>query len=638
MAEIRHVLTADADQLLQTMEDVNGAFDENAEATGDADKQSKQFTKTTKGLAIGLAATTALMAKGVMVAINYGDALGKMSERTGLAVEFLSGLDLLAQKSDTSIQTLARGVSTLSKGLLDATINGTGPVADGLAELGISATQANGTLKDSESVFKEISTALAEMENGTVKTALAQKLFGGAGRELIPLLNQSADGIERNIKASEDLGLVWSDEASQSAEDFNDAITDLKSVSDSFFNAAAQSYLPVLSDIVQGAVLAARAFMMLGTAQRDADAETRDAARAAIKDQSERIVALKRRLRFEDETEKSAALLMGLESERTDSAKALSAEIDKQVRVLHRLNGELGAEAGLITEESRLLRDSAAARAEVTDTVAKDSDARKKASEEAADAASAEKDRLDLAAEEEAERLAAAREAQEEFDEFLEGRKNRDIDRAEAVKQARIDAEVAAFAVAGAVADSLVSLTDLVSDAAVNATEKDSEARKKALKEQFIATKIAAIAQALVNTALGISNAIGNAPNPIVGAILGVVAGIAGGIAVAAIAAKPPPQFHDGGMVSDEIDIRARSGEVVVPNPEVRAAGGVEGVAAALGSGGGGSFTIVQKLDHKVVDAQTHSAVRRSGSPLDSALRATNPRGTGRRNPYQSRA
>tara|TARA_R110000796_G_scaffold27927_5_gene76630 strand:- start:8850 stop:10760 length:1911 start_codon:yes stop_codon:yes gene_type:complete len=636
MAEIRHVLTADADQLLQTMEDVNGAFDENAEATGDADKQSKQFTKTTKGLAIGLAATTALMAKGVMVAINYGDALGKMSERTGLAVEFLSGLDLLAQKSDTSIQTLARGVSTLSKGLLDATINGTGPVADGLAELGISATQANGTLKDSESVFKEISTALAEMENGTVKTALAQKLFGGAGRELIPLLNQSADGIERNIKASEELGLVWSDEASQSAEDFNDALTDLKSVSDSFFNAAAQSYLPVLSDIVQGAVLAARAFMMLGVAQRDADKDAREGAQAAIRDQSERVVGLKEQLKLLKGDGVRIATI-GWTAFQEEIAAA-TAELDNQIRVLDRLNGELGAEAGLITDESRLLRDSAAARGEVTDTVAKDSDARKKASEEAADAASAEKDRLDLAAEEEAERLAAAREAQEEFDEFLEGRKNRDIDRAEAVKQARIDAEVAAFAVAGAVADSLVSLTDLVSDAAVNATEKDSEARKKALKEQFIATKIAAIAQALVNTALGISNAIGNAPNPIVGAILGVVAGIAGGIAVAAIAAKPPPQFHDGGMVSDEIDIRARSGEVVVPNPEVRAAGGVEGVAAALGSGGGGSFTIVQKLDHKVVDAQTHSAVRRSGSPLDSALRATNPRGTGRRNPYQSRA
>ena len=93
----------------------------------------------------------------------------------------------------------------------------------------------------------------------------------------------------------------------------------------------------------------------------------------------------------------------------------------------------------------------------------------------------------------------------------------------------------------------------------------------------------------------------------------------------------------DGGMVGDEVDISARRGEVVLPNPAVRAMGGPDGVAEVAAGGGMRELVIVQKLDHKVVDMQTHRAVKRTGSPLDSALRSLNPRGTGRRNPYQPR-
>ena len=107
--------------------------------------------------------------------------------------------------------------------------------------------------------------------------------------------------------------------------------------------------------------------------------------------------------------------------------------------------------------------------------------------------------------------------------------------------------------------------------------------------------------------------------------------------ATAAIVAVPPPSFHDGGLV-DEVDIRARRGEAVVSPAAVRALGGAEGIRQvnAGRAPAGQTHTTVIKLDHRVVDVQTSRAAGRTGSPLWSALRATQPRSSGRHNPYRT--
>jgi len=169
----------------------------------------------------------------------------------------------------------------------------------------------------------------------------------------------------------------------------------------------------------------------------------------------------------------------------------------------------------------------------------------------------------------------------------------------------------------------------------IETMKKKEEKQKEQALAAFVIAKTAAVAEAAVSTALGVVNSL-KVGMP-AGAILAALSLAAGIAATVAIVATPPPSFHDGGLLGDEINIRARAGEVVVPPQSVRALGGPEGVAnvAASGGGMGGDITVVQKLDHKVVDVQTHRAIQRTGSPLDSAIRSTNPRGTGRRDPYR---
>lgn len=212
------------------------------------------------------------------------------------------------------------------------------------------------------------------------------------------------------------------------------------------------------------------------------------------------------------------------------------------------------------------------------------------------------------------------------------------LDQIETVRQAERAALNDIIAASSSAFGAIGDLVGTVTDIKVASTEKGSQAEKDALREQWEAQTAIAILTAALNIPLSIAQAAAGPWPAAIGYM--VAAGVASGAAFAGVVAKAAagPTFHDGGMVGDELTATVRRGEVVLPNPVVRALGGPEGVAeVAAGGGGPQSITVIQKLDHRVVDAQTHRAVQRTGSPLDSALRATNPRGTGRRNPYQPR-
>ena len=98
--------------------------------------------------------------------------------------------------SDVSLEALQKGIKSLSQNILEAN-TGVGDGAQVFEALGISVKNADGTLKSTEQVLLEVADIFATLEDGTVKTTLAVKLFGKAGQDMIPLLNQGKAGIEQ---------------------------------------------------------------------------------------------------------------------------------------------------------------------------------------------------------------------------------------------------------------------------------------------------------------------------------------------------------------------------------------------------------------------------------------------------------
>lgn len=137
------------------------------------------------GAGVGLAGFAAMI-KG---SIDAADAMQDLSQKVGISVRELGKYELAAKQSGTSMESIAKGIKGLSGFMTEN--------AAALRSVGITATDADGALKQLADLFKDMGE-----EGGIQKTALAVKLFGKAGMDLIPMLNLGSAGLEEAAEKS----------------------------------------------------------------------------------------------------------------------------------------------------------------------------------------------------------------------------------------------------------------------------------------------------------------------------------------------------------------------------------------------------------------------------------------------------
>ena len=146
--------------------------------------------------ALAPVATVGGLAALVGKTIEAGDKFRDLSQRTGVSVESLARFNKAAATSGTDIDSVAKSLNKLNRGMVDAATTGKGPASDALRSLGISATDASGKLKNADQVMLEIADAFSKMQDGPRKSALAFDLLGKSGDQMIPMLNEGGKAIE----------------------------------------------------------------------------------------------------------------------------------------------------------------------------------------------------------------------------------------------------------------------------------------------------------------------------------------------------------------------------------------------------------------------------------------------------------
>lgn len=686
----------DLNKALGQIRGESGKTSEGLQETGEAGSQGFNATAAAAHLAkVGIAAAAAAsvaaaaaVVKLGMAALDLSDELNQIAKKAkevGTTVEDLDQLqgtfDLLTRGGVDA----ARAMQDFQRSMADAR-EGTGEALGALDRLGTTADHlASLPLPEAMHFVAERFDRLGDSAS---QTQAVLDIFGRSGRQLVPAFREGGAAIEVAGAKIEETGLKSGIAAAES-EGLQDAILLMSRSFDALRRDVLEPLIPVLtlgaervagmlqalagSEIVGGfaSKIVGLATAMLGLTdevaafKREVDAAAEEGKTFADRydEAFESVAALEQR---------HAALTGELERMAAVGSRATGAIAAKQEELIEITESLLGARADLASAERRLALDmevTAAADEHAAAMAARRADreaflarmAASRAEEEEALAAAIEEHaarlaeqadaqddnadraveaaqrRIDALKEERQAALDGEAEFQAEMAAIKEEQHAAELARIDAERQARRDAQQQTLQAAASLAGSLISLSGTISDAVTEQYGEQSKEAKKAAMTAFVVNKIAAVAQAGVNTALAISNAIGNAPNPIVGAILGLAAGIAGVAATAAVVAQPPPSFHDGGLVgADEFDIRARRGEAVVPPQTVRAVGGEDGLRdLASGAGGQGDIVVVTKLDHRIYDVQTSRASARTGSPLDSALRATQPRSSGRHNPYR---
>lgn len=204
--------------------------------------------KAIMGVATAAGAAGAAIGGLVLKASDMAGELVDTANQTGLTVEQLQELKFVGDQIGVSTETITGAMARMIRSMNTAR-GGTGAQAEAFQKLGVSVTNADGSLRDSQTVFAEAMSALGRMTNETERDALAMELFGKSAMELNPLIKTSADEIDALTAKAHELGAVVAEEDVNALEEFGDTLAGLKAGLQGTMMTLATAFLPAFKGI-----------------------------------------------------------------------------------------------------------------------------------------------------------------------------------------------------------------------------------------------------------------------------------------------------------------------------------------------------------------------------------------------------
>lgn len=218
-----------------------------------ASNMSKAFEGVKNTLAtLGVAAGAGALVSVVKNAIDAADHLNDLAKQTGVAVDTLGGLGFAAGQAGGDLESIADAAGKLNKSIAGAA-GGNKEFSEAFKLLGIDIKNASGELKTADQVMVELANKFEEYADGPEKVAIAQRLLGKSGAEMIAFLNDGGKAIQENIDFYKRYAGVTQETADR-ADAFNDTLGKIEVLAGSFGRTLAAELLPTLQN-VSGALL-----------------------------------------------------------------------------------------------------------------------------------------------------------------------------------------------------------------------------------------------------------------------------------------------------------------------------------------------------------------------------------------------
>lgn len=156
------------------------------------------------------------------------DDVNTLSKVTGIATDELQKYGYAADLVDVSVESVAKANKKLAKNAYSAA-NGSKSQAAAFEAIGVSVTDSNGQLRDSEDIFQDVLKSLGQMTNETERDAIAQQLMGKSAAELNPLIEDGGETYKMVADTLKKYNLDYVDQATlDKANQFNDSLDTMK--------------------------------------------------------------------------------------------------------------------------------------------------------------------------------------------------------------------------------------------------------------------------------------------------------------------------------------------------------------------------------------------------------------------------
>ena len=148
--------------------------------------------------------------------VRAADDLNTLSKQSGISTDTLQKMQYAADLIDVPFENISGAVTKMKKSMA-----GSGKPFE---ELGVSVTDAEGNMRDAESVFFDTIQALSEIPNEVERDQKAYEIFGKSADELAGIVDDGGKALKAYGKEAEDLGLILSGETLDAMNETNDAL------------------------------------------------------------------------------------------------------------------------------------------------------------------------------------------------------------------------------------------------------------------------------------------------------------------------------------------------------------------------------------------------------------------------------
>lgn len=253
------IATEDAGQSMGNLGDVvNGLTSKLGIQLPDSMKSSMNamgsLDASSLALAGGFAAVAAAIVKAEKAMISmtkesaaFADNIITLSMQTGQSTQQLQEFAYASELIDVSVDTLQGSLTKLTNNMQD-TMNGTGNAKASFEALGVSVTNADGSMRSANDVFYETIDALGKVKNETERDAMSMDIFGRSAQDLNPLIIQGSKTLKAYADEAHNMGYVLDDEALSALGAVDDAYQRLQNTQEGVKNQLSAEFAPYLEE------------------------------------------------------------------------------------------------------------------------------------------------------------------------------------------------------------------------------------------------------------------------------------------------------------------------------------------------------------------------------------------------------
>lgn len=153
-------------------------------------------------------------------AITSADELNTLSKQTGISTDELQKMKYASDLVDVSVDDITTALRKM-KAKMD-------PSNKAFQDLGISVTNADGSMRDATDVFYDSLEALSKIQNETERDQAAMDLFGKSADSLAGIIDDGGAALKGYGEEAQNLGLILDEDTISSLNDTNDAVDKMK--------------------------------------------------------------------------------------------------------------------------------------------------------------------------------------------------------------------------------------------------------------------------------------------------------------------------------------------------------------------------------------------------------------------------